>query len=265
LQSRGWRPLDVNARLLRRTQPGQLRLCSPRGSLLDLHWHVLDSPRLRREFALPTTELLDRRRVLPSGVPVLDPVDQLLHVAVHAALSGANRLLWLADAGLAARQISSWRLAGRTAEAAGASAALVLVLDRARRWLGTPSVPPASGALPTGSGAWRTMCVAVDRLSPLGARPDAPAIGRSFARSTRSTPIRSLIEFVRHGMAYARSGLGRAPMPSPLLDPASPESLLHPVDDADARRQYLAAVTSAESDGRSTRVRRGAARGGTAR
>ena len=71
LQRDGWRLIDRNWPLLMTSRPGQLRLVSPSGSLLDLHWHLLNNPRLRGEFPISSKEILARRRVLPSGVPAL--------------------------------------------------------------------------------------------------------------------------------------------------------------------------------------------------
>lgn len=234
LQRDGWRLIDRNWPLLVASRPGQLRLVSPSGSLLDLHWHLLNNPALRGEFPISSKEILARRRVLPSGVPALDAVDQLVHLAIHGALSGANRLSWLADAGLAARSVDDWSAVDEVAAAFGAGPALSLILLRAHRWLATP-VP--SG---TADGAWPALCRAVDRISPLAADPDRPAAGRSFARSVRATPARSLAEFARHGLAFARTGARRRS--SPLADPANPASPLHIVEDPRARERYLKTV-----------------------
>lgn len=80
--------------------------CAPdcRGRLLDLHWHLLDAPKVRDAYVLPTEPLLARRRAISSGLPALDPADQLVHVAVQAAQSGATRLSWLLDTILSLRQ-----------------------------------------------------------------------------------------------------------------------------------------------------------------
>ena len=235
LQRDGWRLIDRNWPLLMTSRPGQLRLVSPSGSLLDLHWHLLNNPRLRGEFPISSKEILARRRVLPSGLPSLDAVDQLVHLAIHGALSGANRLSWLADAGLAARSFNDWSAVDDVAAAFGARACA--------------QPDPAAGApmardsvLPSGTAdaAWQALCRTVDRISPLVADPDRPAAGRSFARSVRATPARSVAEFARHGLAFARTGARRRS--SPLADPANPASPLHVVDDPHARERYLATV-----------------------
>lgn len=233
LLAAGWRLLDRNWPLLAATEPGELLFTSPTGTLFDVHWHLMTSPRLRSSFPFETRALLGRRRSLPTGLPALSGDDQLVHLAVHAALSGANRLSWLLDTGLAATQVEDWRRLSRTADEVQAGAALELVLGRAGRWLGTP----------TGSSSlWAGAFGLVDRLSPLGPDPDRPSVARAFARSVRSSGPRSLLEFLRHGLAFARSGAPRQRPLSPLQDAADRRSPRHDAPDAAAQQRYFAAV-----------------------
>lgn len=233
LRARGWILLDRNWPLFLETLPGELRLRAPTGELLDLHWHVLAGRELRRSFDLPTEALLARRRTLPSGLPALDPVDQLVHLGVHSAMSGATRLSWLLDAGLAARAVGDESAIAVAARRAHASHALDLVLLRAQRYLGMSS--PGLSAGPD----WHVVCRSVDRLSPLGARPDEPSLARSFARSARRTTAASLVEFGRHVTGWLGSGASRIRPRSPIRDPDDPRSPLFAVDDEGARRLYL--------------------------
>ena len=131
LGGRGWTLLDRNWPLFLRTMPGELRLRAPTGRLLDLHWHLMTQRDVRRTFSLPTAHLLARRHSLPSGLPSLDPVDQLVHLGVHGALSGATKLMCLLDAGLAAQAVDDWGPVADASRRAHATAALRLVLLRA--------------------------------------------------------------------------------------------------------------------------------------
>jgi hypothetical protein len=90
--------LDRNWLLLRREQRGQVHLQGPLGTLVDLHWHVLN--RLRTGAHVDLDGLHDRAVTADLGgvrARVLAPTDLLLHVAVHAALSGGTRLVWVKD------------------------------------------------------------------------------------------------------------------------------------------------------------------------
>ena len=241
LGGRGWTLLDRNWPLFLRTMPGELRLRAPTGGLLDLHWHLMTQRDVRGSFSLPTADLLARRRSLPSGLPALNPVDQIVHLGVHGALSGATKLMWLLDAGLAARVVADWGPVADAAHRAHATAALRLVLLRSARWLGTPTGELRDDPI------WQGICRLVDRVSPLGPHPNDPGLARSFARSARQSTGASLVELGRHGLAWFREGAGRTRGRSPLGDPTDVRSPLHQVEDPAARRQYLNAVAIEEA------------------
>lgn len=100
LQSEGSKLLDRNWDLLLRREVGQLHVELPLGTLVDLHWHVLNRSEVRHSMSISMDALFDRaRKVTLNGVSVLtfDPVDSLLHLCVHTALSGGVRLAWLKD------------------------------------------------------------------------------------------------------------------------------------------------------------------------
>lgn len=67
---------------------------------VDLHWHLIYADVERERFEVDPLELLGRaRHVDVAGMPVpsFEPADMLLHLAFHAARSGAHRLIWLKD------------------------------------------------------------------------------------------------------------------------------------------------------------------------
>jgi putative nucleotidyltransferase-like protein len=245
LESAGFTLLDGNWPLFADRLPGALRVRAPQGVLVDLHWAVLDAPALRGPFRLPVAELLQRARWLePPGVRALSAVDQLVHLGVHGALSGANRLVWLLDAHLAAGQVADWDEIVTSAHGAGAGPSLALVLTRARRLWRTPVPPAVLRALGAGP-LWR----ALDRmLTPSEAVPVDPgraAPSRAWARATRATRRTTLAGFARHGRAWVRSGRPRV-WQAISFDESDPGSPVYRADDPYARRRYLAAVADAE-------------------
>jgi hypothetical protein len=238
----GFDLLDRNWPVIADLVPGELRLRSPRGILVDLHWAVVNDETLRRRFVMTTSSLLDRRRWLdPPGISALCAADQLVHLGIHGALSGANRLMWLLDADLAARRIEDWAEVVAAAETSGAGGALALVLARAQRLWGTP-VPRAVLMVLAGSKLKLEVDRVVDRTA-LPTDPDAPALGRSWARSTRPTTRRTILEFGEHGLAWLRTGFPRNRRVSPFADARDRRSPLFRADDASARDRYLDSVS----------------------
>ena len=106
LGAAGFLLADRNWGLVEETGAGQLHLELPGAAPVDLHWHVLFTKELRERFAVPTGELLERSRPVDLGgvaARTLDPCDTLLHLCLHAALEGGDRLCWLKDVDLVAR------------------------------------------------------------------------------------------------------------------------------------------------------------------
>jgi hypothetical protein len=244
LQVADWNLVDRNWPLAAATVPAELRLVSRAGLVLDLHWHVLAVEAQRARFPLPTMHLLARRQWLPSGIAALDPADQLVHLGLHGALSGANRLSWLLDAELAARACSDWAATATAARAANAGGALALVLRRAERYLGgVDAAAPGAALRAMGSTpAWSLGCRVVDRCSPLGPDPDRPSLGRAVARAVGPTTARSVSGFAAHLSGFISSGAHRARPESPLRDPSDRRSPMFVDEDAADREAYLRAV-----------------------
>ncbi len=71
-----------------------------KGVSIDLHWHLVGLGTHRRGMSLDPVEMLSRtrrRRLGQVDASILSPEDQLIHIAVHSAMSGANRLDQLRD------------------------------------------------------------------------------------------------------------------------------------------------------------------------
>lgn len=106
---------------------------------IDVHWHVLYAFYDRRPFRLDPQDFFERaRRVTIGGREVMtfDAVDTLLHLSLHAARSGAHRLIWMKDIerSVAVDRPDFDELLART-RAARCAPPVGLALHRARRAL----------------------------------------------------------------------------------------------------------------------------------
>lgn len=182
--------LDRNWALTRADTRGQLHLQLPMGTLADAHWHLLNRESVRRGFAIRTEDLFERARevdVANRSVRTLDAVDTLLHVCLHASLSGANSLIWLKDI---ERAVSvdrpDWDAVVARAWAWRAGRSVAIALARSRRSLGTPIPDEALDAL-FASRAWRRISEVLDRGFPTeeSVGRDSPAV--LWAQLTRDT------------------------------------------------------------------------------
>jgi hypothetical protein len=100
LQGAGAPLLDRNWQLIRSSMRAELSLVINGRTSIDLHWHLLNEAGLRRRASWNMTDLLERAVIRDVGgqpVPVLEPTDALVHLAAHACLSGAHRMIWLKD------------------------------------------------------------------------------------------------------------------------------------------------------------------------
>nr|WP_269205197.1 nucleotidyltransferase family protein [Motilibacter aurantiacus] len=243
LEGAGFVVLDRNWRLLRERVLGELHLQAPGGSTVDLHWQLVNRPEVRARFRLPTGPLLDRaRRVDVAGqhVPVLDPVDTLVHLCVHAGIAGGDRLLWLADISLAARAVPDLGLVLDRARHAAADSMVALMLRRADRLLPIPGVhrviPLLQPSLPL-----RVALGGVDRLSPVQRVRRAGSLARTTARAVDRTLHGTLV----HAGAFLRGrALDRLRPPAGQL--SGPRSVLHPAGGAADRDAFFERVVEAE-------------------
>lgn len=101
---------------------------------VDLHWHVTALRHTRRGVGFDPAAMLRRRRAVEVGgrsLPTFDSEDQLLHLAVHAGLGGANRLDQLRDLSAAATDDVDWATFVARARTAGVAGLVGHTLDRA--------------------------------------------------------------------------------------------------------------------------------------
>lgn len=245
----GAHQLDLNWGLVRRQMRAELTLVLPRGTLLDLHWHPVNEAPVRRRFAWPVADLLERRVPVSLGsvtVPTLDPVDAALHMAYHAVVSGGYRLLWLADVAYSTAAVArAGRLDElvRRAEAARLDVVVRVALDRVARVLGDavqPSWTRGRGAL------WRAGLRARDRRLGRGGavvRGHLPqGTGRLVVGSTRGSTAASALTLGAGAAGHLWRAVARVQDPE--------ENPLHQPDgDLAARDAYLRAVTRIPPNG----------------
>lgn len=233
----GFRVFEEDWSTLREVLAGELRLLRGR-DVVDLHWTLVDDPSARERCRFPTPELFTTHRqvtVAGSGIPTTGVPQTLLHVALHAALSGAARLVWLVDVDRVLRRDEpDWAEVVRAARAAGIAAQVGVVLARARQVVGAP-VPPEvlrslGPALP-----WRGVVRCGDRWAPVGtARTDAsPA--RLLARATRESDAASWVALA--GKIASRAGV--LPPPTGRRSPGVQRRTA-------SRAEYLGAVVGQE-------------------
>lgn len=180
---------------------GELTLGLPSGVALDLHADLVHHADVRRDFCLPVESLLDRAttaRIVDREVPVLDPEDTLIHVALHAVISGGDRLVWLADLDALVRLDQlSWPELLRRAHEARTALVVAIMLDRAAMVLGTPVPLDVLRALRRRGASWALLLRLFERW-----RPTAESYGRSFhgqvlVRATRDSTARSVSTLAR--------------------------------------------------------------------
>jgi Uncharacterised nucleotidyltransferase len=166
LMDSGSRLLDRNWRLLRREMRGQLHVALPGGSLLDLHWDLVNLYRGR--LRLDTVAALARAEQVDLGgveAPTLDPTDTLIQVALHGTLSGGDRLRWMLDVSqVIRRRPPDWAEVLARSAAWNASAPVGYLLKRARDVLGA-DVPDGLTRRLLGR-QYSLLVRAADRVSP---------------------------------------------------------------------------------------------------
>lgn len=185
LLAAGWTVADYEDMLRNPRTPGEMHWVSPSGLLVDLHWSMINMAVRRERFAVHTERLLDRRVEVPLGLErawTLDAADALVHVCLHAALTGANRLLYLLDVEGLSRRVTDWDEVSARARAWRAEPQVSLVLARAHRVLGT-HVPADLDAALGMSRAFGWLTGAVDAISPVVRARDEHTLARLVARA----------------------------------------------------------------------------------
>jgi hypothetical protein len=153
--------------------------------------------------------MVERRTTVDIGglqVPTLRPADTVVHLAVHAALSGGHRLQWLLDVQQALQwcEIPPGELAA-VARQAGALLVLKTVVERAAQYVDSGLAPLVSQL--GERSAWARAGSVVSRTCPpLGAETGRHT-GRLYFASTRSSSAHSTRALARETWTATRDQL----------------------------------------------------------
>jgi hypothetical protein len=180
---------------------GQMSLGLPSGAAIDLHADLIHHARVRREFALRPDGLLNRSTTLTllgTEVPVLDREDTLTHVALHAMLSGGDRLVWLADLdALVKRGGIRWLVLTERAQSARLALVVGVMLERAAAVLGTPVPPDVLCVLTQDGRLWCRLLAQFERARPTAESHAGIVRGQILIRATRDSTAASLCALAR--------------------------------------------------------------------
>ena len=127
---------------LRRVVPGEVRIVLAPDAAVDLHWQPFFYRVHARRFPVGVAEMLSRAREWRAAddreVLIPSTTDGLVHLCLHAAISGGDRLSWLVDID---RYLTSWPVEPADLRVAigrwQAGAAVALMLARADTVLGS--------------------------------------------------------------------------------------------------------------------------------
>jgi hypothetical protein len=241
LEGGGIPMLDRNWRLVHEQMRGQLHFQLPRGTVLDLHWHLVNQHRGR--FAIDVHSLLERsRRVEVGGVGVsaLEPVDALLHLCLHAALSGGDQLVWIKDLEQTILNgAPDWRQVVVRAREWGVTVQAGVMLSRAAHVLHA-AVPEQVIAelLPGRMRRWSVR--ALEHARPPGCARGEPSLSRLLVRTAGQGAKVTALDAGRRVVHRLCRAPDRAVFTNPMLRTSGGE---------DDRQAYLAAVARESTTG----------------
>jgi hypothetical protein len=176
-------------------RPAEVAVRLPAGSLLDLHWHLVNDPRERFDFPLSAEVLLSSAvpsALTPAGCTA-DLILTFLHLAWHATHSGCARLLWACDIELASRRIADVDRCIEAADGLGLRLAVEIALAWTGRLFPRGRAADLSAAWPRSRwGALAARSLALGQDGRFGRRS-----GQSLAGWTMSTSGRSAVALMR--------------------------------------------------------------------
>jgi hypothetical protein len=247
LQAAGGVLLDHNWPLIRRDGYGELNLVERLGTPIDLHWHLLFSQALRNTFPIPIDEVIERSEevtIRGRRARTMDATDSLMHLAVHAALVGGDRLIWLKDIEQSIRhRTPDWDAVVERSRSWRVHLPVALMLERAERTLDAAVPAGVINALAP-QRSWRVITLAADRRFPAVQSRGGGNPARMLARTVKATPMASVTNLA----AVLGRRVGRLitqrkwDIPETDDDPTNPESVQFPAGvDGDLER-YLEEV-----------------------
>jgi hypothetical protein len=175
--------------------PAEVAVRLPAGSLLDLHWHLVNDPKERHDFPLTADEVF--ASAVPSALTpaacTADLIFTFLHLAWHATHSGCARLLWACDIELASRRIADVDRCIEAADGLGLRLAVEIALAWTGRLFPRGRAADLSAAWPRSRwGALAARSLALGQDGRFGRRS-----GQSLAGWTMSTSGRSAVALMR--------------------------------------------------------------------
>lgn len=215
---------------------------------IDLHWHLIALASKRRSFDFDISAMLSRRRavdIFGHSYPALDPTDHLIHLCVHAGLSGGNRLSWLRDiAATTVKDPPPWDEFIARSRVIGVAPMAGQLLDRTALVLSAP-VPEAVRMALVNPSALATRRYA-DRLH----RPLARAKRRLFSglpvSAARSGFFATALQAMQIAMTITSTRMGFGPSWS-AADENGPLYWNRPSGDACVRQRYMDLARSFDS------------------
>jgi hypothetical protein len=192
--------VDRNWELIDQQRRAEVSLRLPNGTVLDLHWNVVNNPALRRQFSFSTGEMLGRSIPVTIGgtaIRTLDPVDTLLHVAYHTAHSGGHRLMWLKDVERATADPDlEWPETFRRARAYGVELILAVVLARIERVMGFGVRPPDAAFDAARRSPWGLLTTGIDLWFPAPTLPKDRFSAQIAFKNARRSSLASVVAAV---------------------------------------------------------------------
>jgi hypothetical protein len=219
-----------------------------RGTVVDLHWHVVATGLVRRHLRLRTADLFERAvstHLDKLELRTLSPIDTLLHLCVNSGLGGGRSLRGLLDIDVVvrSRRVDLAEFAAR-ARHAGAGRLCSAMLQRSSVLLGTPVADDLLVELaPTR--AWLIANRAIQRAGVGSRRASAGIAPGGLISSGRDSGVATGAAVAR---AIYQSFAARRGRPSPTDAEGALDWRRMPVDGdlAAHRRAYLDWVASAD-------------------
>ena len=219
---------------------GQLCMAVHGLPVIDLHWHLVYLRSARERWAIPTSELLERRqriRLQDTDAWSLDPSDFLTHLALHASFGAAQQLRRLLDIErTVASRPPDWEELVRRGRAWRVGLPVSVMLNRARRILGA-AVPAEVVEELAGGRPNRLLVRQLSAWTPVGHLPAGRSVRNGLTRSLRDDLLATAGEFVGQSrQAIAQMLRPRVARPGPGGRSGVPpglESYLELVEQAD--------------------------------
>lgn len=228
LEECGAEVIDPNWGYLNDQVAGELELTTG----VDLHWHFLFSETLRRDMNIRMDDVFHRARELSLGggpVVTLDPVDTLIHLALHATKEGGRRLIWLKDLEQSVlNDRPTWSDVVARSREWRVEIFVGTILLRTSRVLGL-AIPTEVLRELIPSRSWRAVLATADRLFPVdvwtGSETPATLVAESARRDVPATIAQIGSRVVARGRA-SLSGGSAAAVTSPQPASARREAFL---------------------------------------